>query len=174
MLDAADTGDPGADLSHRSRTKGQTTMPRVVPPLSLMPMATHSHPAARMGNRNRRLCQLLHRHPQLRLRRHPPIAPTPTPQPTAIPTAAPAPTPDRQPEPATTPTPAAKALPTATFAPTAAPSPSVVAPTPEQAFGEQEDTDLPVWAWLVIGIAALATVAAGAYALNGNGGGRNR
>ena len=104
----------------------------------------------------------------------PTFAPTPTPQPTAIPTAAPAPTPDRQPEPASTSTPAAKALPTATFAPTAAPSPSVVAPTPEQAFGEQEDTNLPVWAWLVIGIAALATVAAGAYALNGNGGGRNR
>ena len=104
----------------------------------------------------------------------PTFAPTPTPQPTAIPTAAPAPTPDRQPEPASTSTPAAKALPTATFAPTAAPSPSVVAPTPEQAFGEQEDTNLPVWAWLVIGIAALATVAAGAHALNGNGGGRNR
>ena len=172
VLDAADTGEPEPSLTPApdegadEATGGSATVPNAD--------GDPQPPSGTDGESEQTPVPTPTPTPSITPTPSPTIAPTPTPQPTAIPTAAPAPTPDRQPEPATTPTPAAKALPTATFAPTAAPSPSVVAPTPEQAFGEQEDTDLPVWAWLVIGIAALATVAAGAYALNGNGGGRNR
>ncbi len=103
----------------------------------------------------------------------PAFTPTSTPQPTVAPNTTPSPTTNRRPEPVPTSTPGAKAGPTATFAPTAAPSPTVVAPAPTQARGAQEDGNLPAWVWLVIGIAALATVAAGAYALYRKGGKNN-
>ena len=103
----------------------------------------------------------------------PAFTPTSTPQPTVAPTTTPSPTTNRRPEPVPTSTPAAKAGPTATFEPTAAPSPTVVAPAPTRARGAQEDGNLPAWVWLVIGIAALATVATGAYALYRKGGRNN-